>query len=130
MVSLRCFKNFFLQKQNPNNQPSQLFILLEEIQRGLKKGESSRVKDELLRLPDVMSEAMAQWRNTARFNGYFESKKKKFEIYQRIFLENEEIFFFNGKEEAVLNVNYFNKKYGESYIKSIELDTPFLRDFG
>ena len=70
------------------------------------------MKDELLRLPDVMSEAMAQWKNTARFNGYFESKKKKFEIYQRIFLENEEIFFFNGKEETVLNVNYFNKKYG------------------
>ncbi len=30
----------------------------------------------------------------------------------------------------MLNVNYFAKKYGENYIRSVQLDTPALREFG
>ena len=117
-------------RAGPSNYPRQLLAILEEIQKAIRRGDGSRVRGEPLKLPDILAETLTRWRNTSRFNGIFEAKKKKFEIYQRIFMENEEIFFFNGKEENQLNISIFNKKYGEGYIKLVELDSPFLKEFG
>lgn len=77
-MSLRWFKNYFINRPGAN--PRQLLEILREVERGIRNKRSEGI------LPDVLTEALIKWRNTPRFNGLFDSKKKKFEIYQRIFL--------------------------------------------
>jgi len=54
MVSLRWFKNYFLFKGGSANYPKQLLGILDDIQRALKKGDSSRIKGEPVKLPDIL----------------------------------------------------------------------------
>jgi hypothetical protein len=90
-VCLRWFKNYFLFLSPAS--PKEILNILKDIEKGISP-KSKRTEGVL---PDILTEALIRWRGTARFSGLFEAKKKKFEIYQRIFIENEEIFFFNGK---------------------------------
>jgi hypothetical protein len=128
MVSLRWFKNYFLFKTQANDLPRQIMVVLRDIDKNIR-GEGRAKRSTESPLPSILDEAFLRWRTSSRFSGVFESKKKKLEIYHRIFDENEEIFFFNGgKEDVPLTESYFVKKYGEEYIKSLEIDNRLLKE--
>ena len=76
IVSLRWFKNYFLSKGSTNN-PNQLVLILEEIYKTIKRGDS-RVGGSTFKLPDILAETFARSRNTARYSNVFEAKRKKF----------------------------------------------------
>jgi hypothetical protein len=80
MVCLRWFKNYFLFQNGRQVQPRVLLDVLKDIEKGIR-GTSKREAG----LPNIMEEAFLRWRGSPRFSGLFEAKKKKADIYLRVF---------------------------------------------
>lgn len=87
MVCLRCFKNSFLFKQGPDTARA-VTDILRDIELVIRIGEGRADKDSDHHLPNILEQAFQRWSKSGRFATSPELRRKKTEVFRRIFEEN------------------------------------------